>query len=373
MDKFKILCVDDEELILNGIATIIKRDYEVILNTSPVKALEFIKENNDISVVLSDMKMPEMNGVEFLSKVKEVSPDTTRILLTGFADIETAISIINKSQIFRFLTKPCPPDELKGSIEAAVNQYRLVIAEKILLEKTLQGAIKALVDTLAITSPISFGKALRIKRTAVAIANELKLKKIWQIESAALFSQLGTITLKEELIKKYYSDMPLNEDERLQIEKTYSVTDNILSSIPKLEEVREILKKYFYYKCKKSDSEVDIFAQILKISDEFDNIEYIGKTPELAIEIIAGKTDFFDENIINALSKVIGIKLSENKIVELPIEELKPGMILADDILLNTGIPLVTRGFEVNETFIEKIRNYEPGLINNRIRVFVKK
>src|SRR5437868_1164007 len=140
----KILCVDDEPNILAGLALHLERRYEVATATSGAAGLEYLERDGSTAVVLSDMRMPEMDGAAFLSQVRQLRPDSVRLLLTGQTDIAAAIAAINQGQIFRFLSKPCPPDILMDAVKAAVEQHRLVTSERVLLEQTLRGSIKTL-------------------------------------------------------------------------------------------------------------------------------------------------------------------------------------------------------------------------------------
>jgi DNA-binding NtrC family response regulator len=117
--------------------------------TSGKAGLERLSSDGPFAVVVSDMRMPEMNGAAFLAQVRERAPDTVRVLLTGQADLDSAIAAVNEGQIFRFLTKPCAPEMLISSLRAAEEQHRLITAERVLLEQTLHGAVKALGCTRA--------------------------------------------------------------------------------------------------------------------------------------------------------------------------------------------------------------------------------
>ena len=118
----KILLVDDDENILFAYQRNLRTKFHVSISTSAVEALGMIANNNDFAVVISDFNMPGMKGVEFLSKVKEISPDSVRILLTGYADVKTSIDAVNKGNIYRLLTKPCPQEILLQTIYQAVQK-----------------------------------------------------------------------------------------------------------------------------------------------------------------------------------------------------------------------------------------------------------
>ena len=117
-----ILVVDDEEPILKAIKRILRHEpYQVVTVVCPDDGLTLL-EKGDIDVVISDLKMPRMTGLEFLKQVRARFPDVTRIILTGYADLSVAISAINEGEIFRFLTKPWEDDVLKSTIREALDQ-----------------------------------------------------------------------------------------------------------------------------------------------------------------------------------------------------------------------------------------------------------
>src|SRR5580693_5150354 len=154
-----VLCVDDEPRVVDSLAAHLRRSYEVLTAHGGQSALSMLKEKGPPAVIVSDMRMPEMDGATLLRQMKNLYPETTRILLTGEPGRDAAVSAINEGQIFRFLTKPCPPDVLRSAIEAGVVQHRLVVAERVLLQETLVGCIKTLIDVLAITNTVAFGRA----------------------------------------------------------------------------------------------------------------------------------------------------------------------------------------------------------------------
>ncbi|HHB91836.1 MAG TPA: response regulator [Thioploca sp.] len=122
MTKLNLLFVDDEKQILIPLKAMFKREYTVFTAISGSNALEIIT-NNSIQIIVSDQRMPEMQGIELLSKVKKISPKTVRILLTGYADLSAVVASVNTGEIFRFIEKPWNNERLKNTIEAAANIY----------------------------------------------------------------------------------------------------------------------------------------------------------------------------------------------------------------------------------------------------------
>ena len=116
--KPKLLFVDDEQRVLNSMRIMFRRKFELYLASHGAEALDIVKAE-DIDVIIADHRMPRMTGVEVLTAVRNLSPRTVRILLTGYADLDAVEGSINESEVFRFLTKPCAPDELKRTIALA--------------------------------------------------------------------------------------------------------------------------------------------------------------------------------------------------------------------------------------------------------------
>lgn len=141
----RILCVDDEPQVLAGLETLLGRRYDVRTATSGPMALQEIMNGGPFTVIVSDYRMPGMDGAEFLAEVRKATPDSLRILLTGQASLDGAIAAVNSGNVFRFLTKPCAPADLLGALEDAVDQARLVSTDRDLLERKLEAMAAHLV------------------------------------------------------------------------------------------------------------------------------------------------------------------------------------------------------------------------------------
>jgi response regulator RpfG family c-di-GMP phosphodiesterase len=370
--KTKVLCVDDEPQVLEGLALQLRRGYEVHTATRGARGLEVLGQHGPFAVVLSDMRMPAMNGAAFLSRVRQQAPDTVRMLLTGHADLQAAIAAVNDGQVFRFLTKPCPPDQLRLSFEAATEQHRLVTAERVLLEHTLHGSIKALTDILALTNPVAFGRATRIKKHVSEIAEELGMPDRWQVEVAAMLSQLGSISLPEETAEKYYYGQDLSTEERAMVSRMPKVTDTLLSNIPRLEQVREILAaQHKSFNVGRHREETPLGALILKIAIEFDELESRGFSIQLALDTMRGREDAYDPTILESFVRLKGAATKRQEIKEISLCAVRVGMVFAEDVRTKTGVLLVTRGYEVTPSFIERARNFREDFVNELVRVVV--
>jgi response regulator RpfG family c-di-GMP phosphodiesterase len=363
-----ILCVDDEPRVVESMALHLRREYQVLAATGGNSALQLIKEKGAPAVIVSDMRMPGMDGATLLKHVKQLYPDTTRILLTGEPGRDAAISAVNEGQIFRFLTKPCPPDQLRGAIEAAVAHHRLLIAEKVLLQETLIGCIRALVDILAITNPVAFGRATRVKRLASELSAALGNANFWQLEAAAMLSQIGYISLPIELVEKLYYGKRLTADERVLADGAPLVARKLLGRIPRLEPVMEILDG-----CRgKNDLPEGLIkagAGILSLVLEYDAQIAQGHSAEAAVSTVRAQSGRFDTKSMECLESLVGVAAGAHEVKEVPVGRLTPGMVFMDDLFTQIGTLLVPKGFEVTETFLERARNFGPGILQEKVRV----
>lgn len=128
--KDKVLLVDDDAMVLAGLKRQLRNQFRIDTALSGEEALKQVQENGPYAVIVSDFMMPGMNGVEFLSYVKKTSPDTVRMMLTGSADMPTAIRAVNEGNIFQFHPKPCPADTLSQGIQSAIQKYNKVISHQ---------------------------------------------------------------------------------------------------------------------------------------------------------------------------------------------------------------------------------------------------
>ncbi len=376
--RVRVLCVDDEPQVLAGLALHLRRRYELLAATSGAGALEALKRDPGIAVVVSDMRMPGMDGAAFLRQAREVAPETVRMVLSGQADLNAAIAAVNDGQIFRFLTKPCPPQTLLAAVEAAVEQHRLLTAEHVLLQQTLHGSLAVLSDVLALTNPLAFGRACRTRQLVGELARRLGLAQARQIEIAGMFSQLGAITLSPETVEKVYYALPLEEEEQRQVARGAKVVEQLLANIPRLELIREILAGYFDphhaggAPLLSAEAELaTLGAQLLRAAVEFDVLEAQGQGPQQALETLRARSPGLLPRVLDALDEARGHASAGRDIRSIPLAALQTGMVFAEDVKLSSGVLFVARGLEVTPGLIERVRALRPGACKSHVRVVV--
>jgi CheY-like chemotaxis protein len=373
-DSPRVLCVDDEPRVVEGLVLHLRRDYEVHTALSGDEALQKLKEVGDVSVVISDMRMPGMDGATLLHRVLSAYPDTARILLTGEPGRDAAVAAVNKAQILRFLTKPCPPDQLRTAVEAGVMQYRLVRAERTILRETLVGCIKALVDVLAIANPVAFGRASRLKRLTMEFAQSLEHTDFWQLEAAALLSQLGYLSLPAQLVEKLYYGERLTAEEKTLAGGVTDVAMNLLGNIPRLEPVLQILAALRWSDekiARLGDGTVGTGTRILGLVLEYDSLVTQGHSMDVAVQTLRRRNARFGTRLVEQFAKHLGAGSGENEVREMPLRSVVPGMIIMQDVRTQLGTLLVARGFEVSSTFLERIHNFGPELLGETVKVMI--
>lgn len=379
MGRPKLLCVDDDPQVLEGLALHLRRRFEVDTAVGGVAGLAAIARDGAPAVVISDMRMPGMDGAAFLSQVRHTAPDTVRMLLTGQADVDSAIAAVNEGQIFRFLTKPCPPPALLAAVTAAIEQHRLITAERVLLEQTLHGSIQTLADVLSITNPLLFGRATRIKTLVSEMAERMGLHERWQVEVAAMLSQLGCVALPHDVAEKVYYGKPLSEKEQAMVARVPETTEQLLAHIPRLDVVRGILNHFARtgHVFEASDDPAELLmrrgVQMLRVALDFDALETSGLPPVMAMVKLRECSAKYDDDVLSALFQLCGNDRAGLEVIQIPTETLRVGLVLAEDLVLETGSMLVARGYTVTAGFIERLRNFRPGTVKEHVLVFLPK
>jgi response regulator RpfG family c-di-GMP phosphodiesterase len=378
--KPRVLCVDDEPNVLEGLALILRRGYEVVAAAGGEAGLEVLARDPTIIVVISDMRMPGMNGAAFLAKVRTSAPDATRLLLTGQADMDAAIAAINEGRIFRFLTKPCPPQVLVAAVDQAAEQYRLVTSERVLLEQTLRGSIQMLTEVLALAAPGVFGQAARIQRHARELASKVAGAQVWPIEVAAMLSQIGCISLAPATVEKLQTGGPLTPEEQASVDRLPAVAEQFISSIPRLDVVRSALK----HQATPFDGsgtpagaprgkDIPLGGRVLGIVCDFDRLESGAHAPQLAIDTMRGRRGRYDPELLELFASTVGGRERELEVSEIAIRLVRAGMIFLDDVRTNSGALLVARGHEATASLVERFRNFARGSVREPVRVSLKR
>lgn len=354
--KHKILFVDDEVHILNAFRVSLRKVYAVSIAVGPKEGLAVLADEGPFAVVVSDLKMPEMDGIQFLAAVQHRAPETIRIMLTGYADLDAAIAAVNTGQIFRFLTKPCPPETMQQTLAAATRQYALEQAEKELLRGTVRGSIKILTDVLALLKPEVFGRCERSKRLAIALGEELQVKNLLQLEMAAMLSQLGCVTLDDALLEKVARGDILSEAEQSAYDAHPEVAASLLMNIPRMGRVAEIIRQQ---NAPPADTpEMLLEARLLKVCLDYDALTQHGMDKAQAVEAMRLKSGCYDASLLDALLASDSTKKDPFVRREVALEALAVGMILDEALRDSDGTHIMPKGTELTEAASMRLHNF---------------
>jgi response regulator RpfG family c-di-GMP phosphodiesterase len=381
----KILIVDDEPNVLEGFKRQLRRQFalrerDIRIDTAlrGEDALRIMGDDSPYAVVVSDMQMPGIDGIQLLSMVRERTPDTVRIMLTGKANTTTAIGAVNEGRIFRFLTKPCSPEILAGTILAGIEQFRLVTAERELLEKTLSGSIKVITEILALVNPIAFSQAVRFRRCVQHVVSKLQLSDGWQFEVAAMLSQIGCVTLPPETLEKVYAGSALTKDEQDMFASHPSVGRDLLIRIPRLQSVARMIERqqkpfgnFRPAPPPHNRDRAELGSHILKAVFEFDRLVIQGMPCKAAVARLLEQPDECDPAIVSTLDS-LEIGRTGVRIQVVKIRDLNTHMVIDENIWTRQGILVVPKGQEISHSVLARLRNFwRFGAIGDQVRVLV--
>jgi len=354
----RILCVDDEPNVLQAFERQFRKQFELQTALGPERGLEKLTGDGPFAVVVSDLRMPVMDGIEFLTRVRENWPDTVRIMLTGQADMNSAIAAVNQGNIFQFLSKPCPPEMLARALDAGLNHYRLITAERELLEQTLRGSIGVMSEILSLVNPVAFSRAERIRRYVVHIARHLNLAAEWQYELAAMLSQIGCVAVPPDVLNKYYDAQPLDAAERKIMASQGSVGQKLLARIPRLEEVAEMVGNQDLARREPAASTgtAGIGSSLLKVSLDFDELLMRNTEPAAALAAMR-KRGIYDPRFLAALEQV-QVQQAEREVRLLGLAELKTGMTTNSNVYSKAGLLLMGTGQEITASAIARLQTF---------------
>lgn len=358
-----VLCIDDDPDILRWQRRCLESRWPVRTAPDGARALDSAAAEPPL-VVVCDQDMPGMDGLTLLARLRESHPEAIRLLLTGGGDLEVAVEAINENLVFRFLTKPCGVDRLVRMVADGVEQHRLRAAERVLLEETLRGCVKALVDILAAVSPPAFGRACRARQSVEAMARLSGRGLDWRTEVAALLSQLGGVILPPHILEKLEDPHRLSKFEKELVNRIPGVSARLIAGIPRLDEVRAILAALEVRedgggKTPERDGlELPWEARALRVALAADELQSRGVPAELVGAWLRRRSGSFDPALIEAWHTCRVTEPGALPTREVALDELREGMRLAADVTTRNGLVIVARGQELTESILLRLQNF---------------
>jgi CheY-like chemotaxis protein len=351
----RVLFVDDEPHVLSAVTRKLGDVFEVTSAESGARALELITAApGPFAVIVSDMRMPTMDGAAFLAKAKELTPNSTRLLLTGDADIKSAMKAVNEGHIFRFLCKPCPTELLSTSIQAAAEQHALVVAERDIMERTLAGVVKTLGDVLSLADPELFKRATLVKAYVSHVVRKLGLEGAWQLEVAASLHTLGLVALPRDLAHGSGNLAPLTVEDKKQLASHPETARRILEAIPRLEEVALIVAQQSE-DLQQGPDWVRRGARLLRLCKRLDGRVSRGASFVEAIDSLFNAVTPEEQTYLDSLRSMYD---SQMECRELRFRELSPLMVLDSDVKTRDGALVLPKGHELSAVLIERLLQF---------------
>ena len=361
----RVLFVDDDPQLLAAFGRAYRKRFDFHTAQSGDQGLEMIRTSPPFAAVVADMRMPGMNGVEFLAQVQTAAPDTTRIMLTGQADLDTAMEAVNKGRVFRFLNKPCDEEVLAEVVEAGIRQFELVSTERILLEQTLTGSLQVLVDLLSIFDPKLFGRAQEVKEYALDLAERIGIGRPWDLGIAALLAPIGHMAIPAELLGRRNRGDRLTIQEQEAFRTLPETGARIVANIPRLKSVSRIIlysNKDFdgdgYPMDNLKGEELPVESRILRLATDFVDEVRQRHSKTLVYERLRLAAGKYDPALLKALGQTLGQDAAGEQEVPrqlLNIDELQEGMVLAGDVMSPDGKVLIPGGSRLSVLHLTRL------------------
>jgi len=411
-----ILIVDDEPVVLNALKETLERErYHVVACSSPIKALAILEERT-FAVIISDQRMPEMLGLEFLVETRRICPHASRILITAVLSLPTIVDAINKGEIYRFVAKPWLREELLATVRNALHRHELITHNEILQAQTqelnarlmvanssLEQQVKDLEERrqqldaanrelgaryesslelcrriLTAYDPILGGQAKALVEFANKMAETEHFTEAERhaLRSAAWLSDLGLIGVSRELLRAFRANPGvLTERERATLHHHPVYSQTLAALVDSRTDVGETIRAHHEhfdgtgYPDGIAGRNIPWPARCLAVAVGF--VES-GQPKQAAIDTILAKSgSAYDPEAVRLFLKVTQLVHLPRQVREIMLEELEPGMVLASGIYSPHGLLLIGEGQALGPATIAKIRNHNQITpINQRLLVY---
>ncbi len=376
----KVLFVDDDVASHLLFKQFLKKLPEVACANNGEEGLQILKKRDDFSVVISDYDMPVMNGIDFLSKARDMHPQMVRILLSGKADLQVAVEAVNECDVFRLLTKPCSAKILKIALHDAFEHYRVITAEKELMDKTVKSVIQLVSDVASLLKPERYTRTARILPLVKALCRKFSEADGWSTEVAAVLSVVGFIFLPDSIMQKVEEGEVLSGSDY----KTYLLharySSRLISRIPRFENVATILslQEAEYQKDNDdvgaTDDEIPLGARILKVVSDYDRLSLGGRPKGEVISMLKRRASRYDPAVLNSLIEILGDDATYY-IREIYPLGLEKGMIIAQDVfgdIKGQRVKFLAKGQKLSDGMIDYIHKNSENIMDITQKIVIR-
>lgn len=355
----RVLFVDDDPMLLTSMKRCLGMQFDLETAPSGPEGLRAIEEASEpFPVVITDMRMPVMDGIEFLRRAKEVSKDSIYMMLTGNQDVQTAIRAVNEGQVARFLNKPCDPSEISAAIDNCLKQYESDSAERELLNHTFVGAIGILADVMETLKPDLLGRAAGAEQVAEALREACGIKPLWEYSISAKLSLVGFA-----MHPAIGTLPPASPQATARLAQASESAARMIQRIPRMEKIAQIVRAIpttdgdIPVTEPRGDGDVVVIgAAILRVAQLIEELSHLGIDSEQAEQDIRKALPNAYEPLLAAIKDVYPVIDNTDGVGVVP-SKLQPGMVLLGNLERSDGAMLLRSGRRLSETHIEKLRS----------------
>ncbi len=355
----RILLVDDDPLCLQAWQHSLQSRFDLSVAIGPEEGLAQVRADGNFAVIAADIHMPNMSGIEFLKQVRRLSPESVRLVITADEAPATAADSVNACGVFRLLHKPIHPNELASILKEAMAQYRIQLLESELLDKTLKSCISVLTDILLIIHPAAFGKANQIRALVIQFCDQYPVEKTWELEIAAMMSQLGCVTVPADTLVRAEQGGHLSGDEQAMLADHTRIASQLLEKIPRLERVASLIAvqtKQFAALSGEQDLPLAVESRILRAAIITQSIVAAGGDLNTALQTLRQEADVYGTELLEAIGKVIGTPPRPTR--KIPFSDLRSGMVMAKALVSESGTLLLQSGTPVSSLTLMRLQNF---------------
>lgn len=345
-----VLCVDDDPHVLVALRRTLCRHFCVDVAHGGAQGLELLAKKR-YAVVIVDAKMPAMSGPEFLRRAQELAPETTRILLTGNSDFESAVLATNDGGVFRFVCKPFDPRVFPNTVADAVHRHHRALAERDVGHRTLVGTLELLIQAASLLAPGVWERLSRAREVARSVSNASGVPTSSPLETAALVVALACALDRQALSRGSSAEVRSELLERSRL-----LAERLLGAIPASSQVLRLFERGSHAALDSPASALlspEIMALLLLV--EWAALVQSG-SDEAEARGVLEQRGLYPRELLEALRLEVATAEQE---LEILVSELEPGIETRSDIVVKTsGQVLLQKGAALTRPVLERIRNY---------------
>lgn len=334
----RVLCVDDDAALLAGLSRNLRRHFPVTTANSAQEALELLRKDRTFAVIISDMRMPGMDGAQFFAEARQFVPNAVRVLLTGQADMSAVVHAINEGRIYRYLTKPVEKDTLIQVVQAAMAQYRLTVEERAASATATRQGLELALQTLSVSAPDAFGRAVRAGGLAADVADALGLSSPFDVEAAC-----GLLELARE------AQVPLSA---------------LAVGIDGLDGARRVAEEV---QAAAPSGRLSVAARVASAALWFE-VAASHRDATGALKVLEAERGV-EARVLNEVRKIVEARGLERRV---PLAELEPGACLAQAVFTNDGAVFLPHGVELTPFLLARLRGQPVGRIEAEASIVVE-